>query len=107
MTDGLADTAPESFEEMTEGQQKDWFQASSRLAQERPNARMVLRQKFSFMSAEERRGELVRAQEALSALDLADQIGDSREEEPFERDYRITLEETVKMLTIDPELGMG
>ena len=107
MTDGLADTAPESFEEMTAEQQQDWFQARSRLAQERPNARMVLRQKFGFMSAEERRGELVRAQEALSALDLADQIGDSREEEPFERDYRITLEETVKMLTTDPELGMG
>ncbi len=82
-------------------------EARSRLAQERPNARMVLRQKFSFMSADERRDELSRAQEALSTLDLADQIGDSREEEPFERDYRITLEETIKMLTTDPELGMG
>lgn len=106
MTDQHADTVPESFEEMTGSQQADWMTARGRLARERPEARILLRQKFSQMSADERRVELSRAQEALASLDQADQRGDSHEEEPLERDYRITLEETVRILTTDPELGV-
>ncbi len=106
MVDWHTDSVPESFEEMTTGQQEDWMNARGHLARERPEARMILRQKFASMSVDDRRAELVQAQEALSNLDQADQIGDSHEEEPLERDYRIRMEETVRILTTDPDLAV-
>ncbi|MCB1681340.1 MAG: hypothetical protein H6858_00855 [Rhodospirillales bacterium] len=98
--------APESFEEMSLAERENWQQARSRLAGERPEMRIALRQKFAGMSAGERKAELAQAQAALETLDQSDQIGDFSEEDPFDRDYRIKLEETVKMLSSDPEWGV-
>ncbi len=99
--------APESCEEMTEDQRADWFRARGNLASERPHARIVLREKFAMMTAEERKMELNHARAALDCLDELGLIGDSHEEEPLERDYRIRMEETVNILTSDPELAVG
>lgn len=99
--------APESYEEMTDGQRADWFRARGNLASERPQARIVLREKFALMTAEERKMELNHAKAALDCLDELGLIGDSHEEEPLERDYRIRMEETVSILTTDPDLTVG
>lgn len=99
--------APESYEEMTEDQRADWFRARSNLAGERPLARIALREKFADMTAGERKMELNHARAALECLDEMGLIGDSHEEEPLERDYRIRMEETVNILTSDPELAVG
>lgn len=99
--------APESYEEMTEDQRADWFRARSNLAGERPLARIALREKFADMTAGERKMELNHARAALECLDEMGLIGDSQEEEPLERDYRIRMEETVNILTSDPELAVG
>lgn len=97
--------SPESYEEMSEGQREDWQRARGVLASERPRARMTLRAKFDAMSSDERRVELDKVRGALEKLEDGDLMGDSREEDPFDRDHRIHLEESLKILTSYPDLG--
>jgi hypothetical protein len=74
-------------------------------ASERPDARISLRAKFAAMTPEERANELVRAQEALDEYDLAELSSETSFEDPLLRQHRITLEETVRILSHNAEGG--
>lgn len=91
------DSAPETYEAMGEAAQEDWHRVRGRMAGERVRIRTELAEKFQGFSLTEKHEELNRVQEALESLD-SNLIGDSTEEDPFDREHRIKLEESLKLL---------
>lgn len=100
-----SDSAPETYEAMTAEQQSDWYRARHQLASERPLTRKELKSLFATMTTEQKQEELKKAVDALELLDLSGLIGDSSEEDPFDRDYRIKMEETVRLLSHECEIS--